>query len=221
MASSCLLSLPYELRQQILRFCLLESGTIELQRPLWVGHETFTQPLFRTSKQLREEALEAFYKANTFVWVVDVGKKPDRTDPATYPLAHAGGSSRTAMSALPWYYPKLLQHLRHLRLNVYLPPSDSEDAWFYPLKEALARLVIATDQGRRLNTLQVLFISRFYRVNTLSTTQLDVLGTLAEMKVPGRVELVTRYDLEGVKASIDSLQLEKKMRASSNPQKSR
>ena len=58
MSSSSLLSLPYELRQQILRHSLLQPGTIELQEPLWAGAETFAQPLFHTCRQVRDEALE-------------------------------------------------------------------------------------------------------------------------------------------------------------------
>lgn len=211
--SSNLLELPYELRQQILSTCLTQNGTIELQHPLWAGPDAFAEPLFYTSRQLRDEALEAFYKSNAFVWVIDVDRTR-MTDPSTYPLLPADGTSGSITPALPWHYPKLLQHLRHLRLNIYLPQIEDDYGWLDALRQSLTRMVAAIDHGRRLKTLTVLLSSKHHSARVpLSTEQIDVLKILARMEVPGRVKVATKYDFREVRASIENLQLDKAMRA--------
>ena len=216
MSMSSLLSLPFELRQHIFGFALKEVGTIELTHPLWTVPQAFSQPLFLTSKKVRDEGLEAFYKANVFLWIID--DEEWRSNPADYAHAHSHnrGSSRIT-PALPWDYPYLLQHLRHLHINICLPREGNEKAWRSHLQSSLSRLVEALDGGRRVRSVAILFTSR--RINKLlhplSSQHLKVLNTLSQMEVRGTVEIRTRYGLQPVKAGIESLGLEKAMKSAS------
>ena len=67
---SSLLTLPYELREQILADVLYHKGSIKLQYP--VEHpDVFTPPITQVCKLLREEAIRVFYHINTFLWTID------------------------------------------------------------------------------------------------------------------------------------------------------
>jgi hypothetical protein len=216
MSTSSLLSLPFELRQHIFGFALKEVGTIELTHPLWAVPQAFSQPLFLTSKEVRDEALEAFYKTNAFLWIID--DEEWRSNPADYARAHSHDRDSSMITpALPWDYPHLLQHLRHLHVNICLPKEENEKAWHNHLQSSLSSLVEALDGGRRLRSVAILFTSR--RINTLlhplSSQHLHVLNTLSQMEVPGMVKMRTRYDFQQVKASIESLGLEKAMKSAS------
>jgi len=72
-----LLALPYELRERILLPCLRQKGTIEIQYPVWADKAVFTQPLTQVCRQLREECIRLFYRANVFVWVIDMDEVCD------------------------------------------------------------------------------------------------------------------------------------------------
>lgn len=160
MSSTCFFSLPYELRQHILRLCVRQTRTIELQQPLWAGPGAFSQALFSTCRQLRDEALEAFYKTNAFVWIIEVDGRMTRTDPARYPLPRLRGrSTAICTSVLPWEYPMLLAHLRHVYLNICLSDPEKEVLWITKLQEDLTRLVFALDHSIRLRTIKLSFTS--------------------------------------------------------------
>jgi predicted HTH domain antitoxin len=65
-----LLTLPYELREQILTYLLYQEGNISLQyssKP----PDLFTPPVIQVSKLLREEAIGIFYDVNIFEWTID------------------------------------------------------------------------------------------------------------------------------------------------------
>jgi hypothetical protein len=65
-----LLTLPYELREQIMIPLLYQKGNIRLQRPI-ESPATFTPPIIQVCKVLREEAVRVFYRVNTFTWTID------------------------------------------------------------------------------------------------------------------------------------------------------
>jgi hypothetical protein len=65
-----LLTLPYELREQIIMPLLYQEGSITLQRPV-ESPSIFTPPIIQVCKVLREEAIRVFYYANTFTWTID------------------------------------------------------------------------------------------------------------------------------------------------------
>ena len=173
----------------------------------------FCQPLFLTSRQVRDEALEAFYKTNTFLWIIE--HEEGRSNPAHDVRTNSGRDEAMITPAFPWDYPHLPQHLRHLHVNIYLPKEENERAWRQHLQSSLSSMIEALDSGRRLQSMVILFTCR--RINTLlrslSTEHLQVLNTLSQMEVPGTVRVRTRYDIRQIKMSIDSLGLEKAMRS--------
>lgn len=59
-----LLGLPYELREQILKYALKSRGAVELQYPAWSGLSVFNNPLFQISRSLRQESIAAFYEVS-------------------------------------------------------------------------------------------------------------------------------------------------------------
>lgn len=65
-----LLTLPYELREQIIMPLLYQEGSIKLQRPV-ENPSVFTPPIVQVCKMLREEAIRVFYYVNTFTWTID------------------------------------------------------------------------------------------------------------------------------------------------------
>lgn len=225
-----LLDLPFELRQRVLAFALQEDGTVELQHPLWASEQVYFQPLFQVCQLLRDEALQAFYENNHFLWIVDVAVQ--RSDPARYASMMIGEGETFSQDCysrgqtpliptLPWEYPHLKKHLRRLHVNVYLPSNFVGDAtasqdWLKGMPERLHGLVRAVDSGRRLSALTVLITANTKRFNTrisLEGEQLKVLNILGGMQIKGRVNVQTRYDFKAVRASIDGLELEKKMKA--------
>jgi hypothetical protein len=224
-----LLQLPYEIRQVIFQYALRQKGTIELQHPFWAHPSPFPQPLFQLCRLLCDEALRAFYESNTFLWVIDLDT-PHRSDPCTY--AGMGGTADRwpdSVNALatgltpgvPWAYPHLRKHLRHLNLNIYLPTnkaltSEVDRLWFIEFAQCLRKLVVALDHGRTLTDLQLLFTANrnFDAWTALTSAQLKVISeALSLMEVKGNVAVLTRFDLRGAKSSIAGLCLEQHMRA--------
>lgn len=66
-----LLSLPAELREQIIAPIVYSRGTIEIQYPIWADKSVFVPPITQVCKSLREEAIQAFYRVNVFTWVME------------------------------------------------------------------------------------------------------------------------------------------------------
>lgn len=65
-----LLTLPYELREQILTSVLCKSGSINLQRT--VNRENgLTPPISQVCRLLREEAVRVLHRVNTFTLTID------------------------------------------------------------------------------------------------------------------------------------------------------
>lgn len=65
-----LLSLPYELREQILVSLLCKRGSIKLQQTT-DSKSAFTPPISQVCRLLRDEAIRVFYKVNTFTLTID------------------------------------------------------------------------------------------------------------------------------------------------------
>jgi hypothetical protein len=66
-----LMTLPYELREQILQPLVRTPGTVGLQYPLWADKSVFVPAVAQVCRALRKEAVEVFYRANVFVWKID------------------------------------------------------------------------------------------------------------------------------------------------------
>jgi hypothetical protein len=66
-----LMTLPYELREQILQPLVRTPGTVGLQYPLWADKSVFAPAVAQVCRALRKEAVEVFYRANVFVWKID------------------------------------------------------------------------------------------------------------------------------------------------------
>lgn len=65
-----LLTLPYELREQILTSLLRKGGSIKLQHTV-EDPAIFTPPISQVCAILREETIRIFYHVNTFTWTID------------------------------------------------------------------------------------------------------------------------------------------------------
>jgi hypothetical protein len=67
------MTLPFELREQILIPVVRTRATIELQYPLWADTDksVFAPHVAQVCRELREEVLQCFYRANVFVWKID------------------------------------------------------------------------------------------------------------------------------------------------------
>lgn len=213
--------LPYELRQRIFSYALQQKGTVGMQTPIWDSGDAFTQPLFAVCRAFRDEALEAFYKTNTFLWQVhrprnssDLYARSDDSDPSKYPLDPLdSGQSLTLTPSLPWHYPRLLKELRHLVINVFLPSDLDPDAWATTFPRQLHALVAALDQGHRLAELQVSIITGHWRNGRLlPSVHLETMNILAQMRVSGSVRVRLRPSQGPCAASISRLDLERKIR---------
>ncbi|KAK3714251.1 hypothetical protein LTR37_007837 [Vermiconidia calcicola] len=189
-SSTCHISkLPYELRQRIFRYTLRQNGTVEMQIPTWTDRESYTQPLFYVCRWLRGEALEAFYKVNTFVWAVarcgNTGVYLS-SDPSKYPLD--AGNWSTLTPALPWHYPRLLEDLRYLVLNFHVPSSGDAHAWSTVFPQQLQSVITALRSRRKLRELQITFLMSYPSHNpSLSSEKINILNTLSELRVSATV----------------------------------
>ena len=65
-----LLTLPYELREQVLMTLLSHKTDIRLQQPV-ENRAVFTSPITQVCKSLREESIRVFYQVNAFTWTID------------------------------------------------------------------------------------------------------------------------------------------------------
>ncbi|KAK6430354.1 hypothetical protein LTR95_013494 [Oleoguttula sp. CCFEE 5521] len=221
MPTASLLTLPYELREQILIPNLRQQGTIELQYPIWAdsGKIVFTQPMMQVCKKLRQEVIPLFYQQNVWVWVLDP-EEDNRPDPTTYPVGieigpgidKTRGPCGNLVSSLPWYYSGTLSNIRHLRLNMYLPTSHDKFAWTTGFPTKLARFVQSMDYGSTLRSLKIL-IGTWYTLLNFSTSQAAVFDVLEQMQIRGSVEIRTKNIYNETKVAVRSLDLELRMRA--------
>jgi hypothetical protein len=65
-----LLTIPYELREQIITYLLYQEDRIGLQHPS-ATRDHLTPPIAQVCNLLREEAIGIFYHINTFEWTLD------------------------------------------------------------------------------------------------------------------------------------------------------
>ncbi|KAK0315562.1 hypothetical protein LTR01_000862 [Friedmanniomyces endolithicus] len=197
------LDLPYELRQNVLCLALKQVGVLELQHPIWAGEDVYRPALFSVCRLLRREALQAFYEVNLFLWTIDMSAH-HRSDPADYPSlrpnegkdqrsGNLGTDDLAVLPAVPWMYPYLWLHLRHLNVDIYLPPKPTAE-WYVEFPRAFQRLVEALDCGRRLDKLQMFFHACYARPiehPSLAGEQLRALKVLTGFEVRGRVGVST------------------------------
>lgn len=191
---SVFLSLPYELRQRILREALHRDGTCHMQTPVWGQRRDCLDPLFEVCRSLRDEALEAFYKTNMFVWYVNIWIGESEcmySDPTVYPLREEDGVDPPLTPALPWNYPHFFQHLRKLNLRVKLPARYEDQQAQDALSYALTAVVKALDFGRRLQQQDVYFVARIFWGNPHLDMEAHqvALQPLTRMEVPGRIRV--------------------------------
>lgn len=212
--------LPYELRDRIFQYALQQKGTIGLQTPTWDNGSAFTQPLFAVCRTLRDEALEAFYKSNAFLWSVHRPRKPGArptSDPSSYPLQLEAGTEHHRLTcSLPWHYPRLMQDLRHLFINVSLPSHQDPVAWSTTFPQELQALVTALDRGVRLKSLHITVLTAQWKSGgPLPEPYREVLGILAQLRVSGivKVQVVPRGTEGRCAASVYSLLLGEKIKA--------
>ncbi|KAK5168846.1 uncharacterized protein LTR77_006155 [Saxophila tyrrhenica] len=88
-SGSIVLNLPYELRQRILRYAThRHEGWFDIQSTKVSQDMKFRSgslcAIFAVSRSLRDEALEAFYSINSFLWTIEVDNET-RSDPCDYP----------------------------------------------------------------------------------------------------------------------------------------
>lgn len=65
-----LITLPYELREQIMIPLRYQKGNIRLQRPV-ESPAMFISPIIQVCKVLREEAVRLSHHVDTFTWTID------------------------------------------------------------------------------------------------------------------------------------------------------
>jgi hypothetical protein len=112
---------------------------------------------------------------------------------------------------LPWRFPDVMLHLRHLRLNLYLPNPYSTRLWEEVLSGRLTKFVQAIGNGGRLKDLKVL-IATWYHFHIITIQQTAVLGILEQIRVQGHVQVKTRSISEKLRAVLQGLNLTEKMR---------
>lgn len=110
----------------------------------------------------------------------------------------------------------MLANLRHLRLNLWLPPQHDTALWNDKFSKQLSSFAEAIDHGQRLKDLHIL-IGTWHKIRELAQPQAAAFGTLERMQVRGIVQVRTRsLDRDG-KAFVQKLHLERHMRVSSSP----
>ena len=65
-----LLTIPYELREQVLTYLLYREDNIGLHHAS-ATRDHLMPPIVQVCKLLREEAIGIFYHVNTFEWTID------------------------------------------------------------------------------------------------------------------------------------------------------
>jgi hypothetical protein len=107
----------------------------------------------------------------------------------------------------------MLSNLRHLRLNLYLPPQHDATMWAERFSKQLSSFVQAIDQGVRLRDFKIL-IGTWHGIRELGAPQMAAFDLLAQMQVRGTVQVRTRsLDVQG-KAVVQRLDLERRLKAS-------
>jgi hypothetical protein len=107
----------------------------------------------------------------------------------------------------------MLSNLRHLRLNLYLPPQHDATMWAERFSKQLSSFVQAIDHGVRLRDFKIL-IGTWHGIRDLGAPQMAAFDLLAQMQVRGTAQVRTRsLDVQG-KAVVQRLDLERRLRAS-------
>lgn len=142
-------------------------------------------------------------------------------DPSTFPLEEHYDNSKEygphgpLVSILPWRYPNMLANLRHIRLNLKLPPQHDVALWTDKLSKQLSSFVAALDGGRKLKSLKIL-VGTWHKLRQLEQPQLNALGILEKMQVRGTLQVRTMSLDHHGKAAVQGLDLERRMKANSS-----
>ena len=120
----------------------------------------------------------------------------DPTGTACCPLANTAKSETeqtpevSSISMLPWHHPNLMEVLRHLRLDLYLPDPYSKNIW-NNLTQQLVRLQAMISKKTKLKDLKIL-IATWHRFRELSDWQCEAVGLLGQLSIRGSTEVRTR-----------------------------
>lgn len=118
---------------------------------------------------------------------------------------------------LPWQCLNLMQRLRHLRLNLYLPNPYDTRLWDDKLSKRLAELLQAIDNGSRLEDLKIL-IATWYHFHGITPRQAATIAVLRQITIQGHVEVRTRSISAKLRAALQYLDLADKMRVGERSQ---
>jgi hypothetical protein len=236
-----LLTLPYELREQILTTLLSHKTNIRLQDPV-ENRAIYTSPITQVCKPLREEAIRVFYQVNAFTWTVDPEEvssdsfaspmwptkipndqflilspttQTELPDPTTYALSTENNDGKnhntTLTSTLPCEDIARLQSIRYLRLNISLPNPYSRKTWQTTLASQLTDFGNAINKGHRLKEFKVL-ISSWHYFREICDWQTDVLAEgLGQLEVKGNVQVRGRGFEMGVRKQLGEVGLAGRM----------
>ncbi len=212
-----LLDLPTELRLRILKYATYQNqhGTIEIQTPVWTIRDKYDGAVFAVCRSLRDEALEAYYNTNFFLWNVSVDDSR-RSDPCDYPQAWQQQQG-SMTSATPWRYPLLFKHLRHLYLNMWFPKQSDKKAWLTTLPAQLDKVLRVLDCGKQLFTLHVNLTTNFFpEPAVLNKRGKTALKVLSRFEVKGSVTLSMSFHCNNCRRDIRALGLASKMQATTH-----
>lgn len=109
----------------------------------------------------------------------------------------------------------MLANLRHIRLNIHLPPQHNVDFWTGKFGKRLANFVAAVERGEKLKSLKIL-VGSWHKIRELEQPQLDALSVLEQMQVRGTVQVRTMSLDDRGKAVVQGLDLERRMRATTS-----
>ncbi|KAM0689627.1 hypothetical protein Q7P36_010498 [Cladosporium allicinum] len=143
-----LLTLPYELREQILTALLSHKPNIRLQSPI-ENRAVFTPPIAQVCKPLREEAIRIFYQTNAFTWTMD----PEEEEEA---VSFLPVLNDRPIARQPQVTPKnpILSNIPRKTPQPELPDPTS-----HPLPSALPHLHLHQETHRQQNSLRHLTLA--------------------------------------------------------------
>lgn len=115
------------------------------------------------------------------------------------------------ISTVPWHQPSIMKHIRHLRVDLYLPDPYNRRLWTDELLKQLTNLTNSTVNGKKLKDMRVL-IATWHRFRELTEWQAEILELLGQFSVRGHTQVRTR-SLDGkLRAGLQSLDLTARLR---------
>ena len=178
--SASLLRIPYELREQILIPLICQKGNVELQYPtpdrtafafpiarvcrslreeairLFYQSNVFLWNMDPEAVSPNTPTIRSLHVDDFLVQILTISTQIDFVDPTIWTLGHGSmcdkhyGPVGPLESILPWQSRSVMQDLRHLRVNVWLPDPYGTTSWRDGLAAQLARFVEIVERGERL-----------------------------------------------------------------------